>query len=94
MKTMWWVKLADKTKDYADTNDAYNFYNAMKHSESPTTNTTAPVKLKVGTRLIKENEGYNAVWPSTSHTFLTDDLHQVTLFSLIHHRGPPKHSME
>ena len=59
---------------YADANDTHNFYNAIKHAYGPTTNTTAPVKSRDGSELIKDMERISRRWAEHYELLLNGGL--------------------
>ena len=74
MENKWWTELAGEIQGYADANDTHNFYNAIKHAYGPTTNTTAPVKSRDGSELIKDMEGISRRWAEHYELLLNGGL--------------------
>ena len=58
----WWVSLAEEIQGYADSNDAQNFFNAVKQAYGPMNKSVAPVRSSDGATLFKKNEEIVGRW--------------------------------
>lgn len=52
----WWVKKAREIQAFADTNNSYGFYSAVKSIYGPTSRSVTPVRSADGASLIKEKK--------------------------------------
>ena len=62
MEDDWWARLAGEIQGYADSNDAQNFFNAVKQAYGPMNKSVTPVRSSDGLTLLKKNEEIAGRW--------------------------------
>ena len=87
MQNDWWTKLATEIQNYADTNDAHNFYDSIKQAYGPISQTMVPVRSLDGSALIRDAQGITRRWAEHYSTLLNGGLQpDPSILDLIHQR--------
>ena len=73
MENTWWLSKATEIQNYADTNMAHQFYQAIKAVYGPKSHSTHPVRTKDGITLIKDKKDILCRWAEYLQELLNQD---------------------